>query len=176
MKKSKTTTQKTSRTSAFRFKICITNGTHNSRKSWRELSYPTPPKQWTSADLLEVVRLMAREAVKVRRVEVTDDETTVWFSGSDGGTRVQVSPNFGAWAELPGSIRNSIPSAAIAGLVSGAAPQVSASMRLPNLLQINRTAFIKQQRRYLKYVEQWKKRIEARMAEMGKSGDDRPGA
>lgn len=166
MRSSRKTPKKTSqRTPAFRFKVYITGGSVDDLGSWHWLSYTKRPEHWTAADLLAVVRKMARAGLKARKQKSTDDRTWVSFQGRNGGTTMKVSQS-GAYVQLHGHSRNSIPSAAIAGVMSAALPQASADMQIPNVIRLDRDAFLTMQRRMLKSVEYVKASIEERIASM----------
>lgn len=175
-KPSKKTTNslKTTKSRSFRVRIRIDGGTTDSRKSWRAFMYPKRPTAWDATDVLAVVQKMASMALTVRRKKQTNDHTTVWFKGRDGGTEITVSPDFGVWATLPGRYSEFLAPTAIAGLMSVAQHFTDAHMDLPPLVRLNRQAAIRELRRSLATTARYKASIEARIADL--TGDDREGA
>jgi hypothetical protein len=160
----KKSTAPVKKNTAYRFPIEINDGSNRSRVSRRVLSYPKPPQDWNSMDVLNVVREMARTAADVKRKKIAETEMALWFQAINGGTEVTVSPTFGAWACIRGKTGNRLHPATIAGLVSKAQTVSEASLRFPAVLLADPEEMRRSYVRMLKHVKAMQANIEADIA------------
>jgi hypothetical protein len=149
----------------FSFQIEINDGI-GGRISRRQLTYPKPPDEWTSIDVLNIARTMAQTAAEVRRVKITDDRFLIWFDSKRGGTEVTVSHAFGAWAFIRGESLILVPAEAIGGLVGVSNWCSSAHIELPGVLPADPKALRQQLEHKLKMYATMRDTVAAKLAEV----------